>query len=148
MIRRGLIGLLLLLPLALNVSAAELVRKASPHDVKGTMDKLEQIVKKKGLTVFARIDHAGGAKKVGMTLPPAEVLIFGNPKMGTLIMQSDIRAGLDLPLRVLIYQDADGKTWITYHNPQSLKKSYEVGKVKALNKAEGALDKLTSAAAK
>jgi uncharacterized protein (DUF302 family) len=148
MIRRGLIGLLLLLPLALNVSAAELVRKASPHDVKGTMDKLEQIVKKKGLTVFARIDHAGGAKKVGMTLPPAEVLIFGNPKMGTLIMQSDIRAGLDLPLRVLIYQDADGETWITYHNPQSLKKSYEVGKVKALNKAEGALDKLTSAAAK
>ncbi len=148
MIKKGLLGLFLLLPLALNVSAADLVRKASTHDVKETMDKLEQIVKKKGLTVFARVDHAAGAKKVGMTLPDAEVLIFGSPKMGTLIMQSDIRTGLDLPLRVLVYQDADGKTWITYHNPQSLKESYGVGKVKALNKAEGALDKLTSAAAK
>ena len=147
MTRKGLIGLFLLLPLALSATAAELVKKPSNHDVQGTMDKLEQIVKKKGLTVFARVDHAAGAQKVGMTLPPAQVLIFGNPKMGTLIMQRDLRAGLDLPLRVLVYQGSDGNTWITYHNPQSLKETYTVEGVKALAKAEGALDKLTSAAA-
>lgn len=124
----------------------EIVKKSSSHSVKDTMDKLEKIVKSKELTVFARVDHRAGAKKVGMDMADAEVLIFGNPKMGTAIMKFDTAAGLDLPLRVLVYADKDGKTWVSYHNPQSLQNHYDVAKSPALVMAEGALGKITSKA--
>jgi len=143
-----LLPTLLLLASATLAQAGDLVVKQSANSVQATMDKFEQIVKSKGLNVFARIDHAANAEKVGMKIADAQVLIFGNPKMGTLIMQQDLAAGLDLPLRVLVYADADGKTWISYHNPQGLKTDYKLEGNKALNKAEGALGKLTSAAAK
>jgi uncharacterized protein (DUF302 family) len=148
MMTKKLIGLLLLLTLGCIANAAELVTKASAQGVNETMDKLEAIVKEKGLTVFLRIDHQANAAKVGDTIPAAEVLIFGNPKMGTSMMKDDIRAGLDLPLRVLVYEDAEGKTWISYHNPQELKEAYRLGDSPAVAKAEQALDKLTGGAAK
>ncbi len=142
--------LLLLIPFLLISTfgmADSLVKISSNHNVADTMDRFEKIVKSKGLTVFARVDHRAGAKKVGMDMNEAQVLIFGNPKMGTAIMKFDAAAGLELPLRVLVYNDNAGKTWVSYHNPQSMKDTYDVAKSPALAKAEGALAKLTAKAA-
>lgn len=130
----------------ISTFTSDIVKKSSVHNVKNTMDKLEKIVTKQGLTIFARVNHRAGAKKVGLDMNDAEVLIFGNPKMGTAIMKFDTAAGLDLPLRVLVYADKDGKTWLSYHNPQGLRNYYDVAKSPALVMAEGALGKLTSKA--
>jgi uncharacterized protein (DUF302 family) len=85
-----------------------------------TMNRLESEIKTKGMTVFARIDHAAGAKSVGLSLPPTELLIFGNAKGGTPLMQVDQEIGIDLPLKLLVYQDADGKVWLAYNSPSWL----------------------------
>ena len=130
-----------------SASSDDLIKRSSNHNVKDTMDRLEKIVKSKDLTVFARIDHRAGAKSVGMDMNDAEVLIFGSPKLGTAIMKFDAAAGLDLPLRVVVYADNAGKVWLSYHNPQSLSKDFDVSKSKALVMAEGALGKMTSKAA-
>ena len=82
-----------------------------------TMNRLETAVKAKGMTVFARIDHAAGAMAVGLPLRPTEVLIFGNAKAGTPLMQSVQMLGIDLPLKALVWQDASGKTWLSYNDP-------------------------------
>ncbi|HEX4410270.1 MAG TPA: DUF302 domain-containing protein [Xanthobacteraceae bacterium] len=84
---------------------------------KETMDRLAAEVKAKGLTVFARIDHAAGAAEVGMQLRPTELLIFGNARGGTPLMQADQRVGIDLPLKALVYEDAAGKVWLAYNDP-------------------------------
>jgi uncharacterized protein (DUF302 family) len=81
----------------------------------------------KSITVFARIDHAAGAASVGMTLRPTTVVIFGNPAAGTPLMQSDQRAGLDLPLKALVWDDANGQTWLTYSDPAWLAERYGLG---------------------
>ncbi len=128
-------------------TGADIVKVSSKHNAKETMDRFEKIVSKKGFTVFARVDHRAGAKKVGLDMNDAEVLIFGNPKGGTLIMKLDPAAGLDLPLRVLVYTDNEGKTWLSYHNPQSLKNNYDVAKSPVLAKIENGLAKLTAKAA-
>ncbi len=129
-------------------SAGDVIKTASTHSVKETMDKFEELIKSKGMGVFARVDHQKNAAGVDMEMAAAEVLIFGNPKGGTVLMQNDSAASLDLPLRVAVYEDADGKVWISYHNPQGLKDDYDVaGGAKVLDKVEGALGKLTSAAA-
>lgn len=127
--------------------ADSLIKIPSNHSTAETMDRFEKIIRNKGLTVFIRINHHAAAKKVGMEMNDAEVIIFGNPKMGTAIMKFDAAAGLELPLRVLVYSDDKGKTWISYHNPQALKDSYDVAKSPALAKAESALAKLTAKAA-
>jgi len=128
------------------VSASDLVKKASAHSVKETMDKFEVLIKSKGMAVFARVDHKKNAESIDMKMNDAEVLIFGNPKGGTVLMKNDVAASLDLPLRVAVYKDNDGKVWISYHNPQALKASYNITTgTKVLDKVEGALDKLTSA---
>lgn len=142
--------LLTLLALLLFASLANadpaLIKKSSPYSAKETMDRFEKIVRGKGMNVFARIDHKANAQKVEMDMAPAEVLIFGNPTIGTRIMKHDAAAGLDLPLRVLAYTDDDGKTWLLYHDPERLKSLYKVDKCKAIEKVRGALDKLTNAA--
>jgi uncharacterized protein (DUF302 family) len=89
-----------------------------------TMKRLEAAVKAKGLTVFARIDHAAGAAEVGLPLRPTEVLIFGNAKGGTPLMQSVQTIGIDLPLKALVWQDASGATWISYIDPTWLTKRH------------------------
>ena len=81
------------------------------------MDRLEAAVKARGMTVFARIDHAAGASAVGLSLRPTEVLIFGNAKAGTPLMQSVQTSGLDLPLKALVWQDTSGDTWLSYNDP-------------------------------
>jgi uncharacterized protein (DUF302 family) len=90
---------------------------ASIHSAKETMDRLEADVKAKGLTVFARIDHAAAAKAVGLTLRPTELLIFGNAKGGTPLMQALQTTGIDLPLKALVWQDPGGKVWLSYNEP-------------------------------
>ena len=89
----------------------------SRHDVKVTVDRLEAAAKAKGLTIFARIDHAAGARTVGLTLRPTELLIFGNAKGGTPLMQLQQTIGIDLPLKALAWEDAAGNTWLSYNEP-------------------------------
>lgn len=90
---------------------------ASGFGPKETMDRLEAEIRAQGLAVFARIDHAAGAAEVGLTLPPTELIIFGNARGGTPLMQSEQTVGIDLPLKALVWQDATGKTWISYNEP-------------------------------
>lgn len=85
-----------------------------------TADRLKAAVKDKGMTVFARIDHAAGAAAEGLPLRPMEVLIFGNAKAGTPLMQAEPTIGIDLPLKVLVYEDAAGKVWLSYNEPRWL----------------------------
>jgi uncharacterized protein (DUF302 family) len=89
-----------------------------------TMNRLDTAVKAKGMTVFARIDHAAGATAVGLSLRPTEILIFGNAKGGTPLMQSVQTIGIDLPLKALVWQDAAGDTWLSYNEPDWLAKRH------------------------
>lgn len=104
-----------------------LVTIPSVRGVKDTIDALKSEVKSKGLTVFARIDHAGGAKEVGLTLAPTELLIFGNAKGGTPLMQARQQIGIDLPLKALAWEDASGKTWLSYNDPAWLAQRHGLG---------------------
>ena len=111
-----------------------------------TVRRLEAAVKAKGMTIFARIDHAAGAEEVGLALRPTELLIFGNAKGGTPLMQSDQTMGIDLPLKALLWQDAAGKTWLSYNDPSWLAQRHRLGAeaattVRALTAALNALAK-------
>lgn len=92
----------------------------SERSAKETMDRFEELVKQKGLNVFARIDHAAGAAKIGKTLRPTEVLIFGNPQGGTPFMECAQSVGIDLPLKTLVWEDASGQVWLGYNDPAFL----------------------------
>lgn len=104
-----------------------LVTIACKHPVKEALDRLEAALRAKGVAVFARIDHAAGAASVDMPLRPTEVLIFGNPKAGTPLMQANQTIGLDLPLKILAWQDAAGKTWLTYNDVHWLAARHRLG---------------------
>jgi uncharacterized protein (DUF302 family) len=97
-----------------------LVRVLSALGPRETMDRLETAIKDKGLTVFARIDHAEGARAVGLSLRPTELIIFGNARGGTPLMQAGQEAGIDLPLKALVWEDAEGKVWLAYNDPRWL----------------------------
>ncbi|MGH6939567.1 DUF302 domain-containing protein [Hypericibacter sp.] len=99
------------------MAPAGLITIASPLSAAETMNRLIAEVKAKGMTVFARIDHAAGATAAGLTLRPTELLIFGNPKGGTPSMQAAQTMGIDLPLKALVWQDEAGKTWLSYNDP-------------------------------
>ena len=109
------------------MAADGLITLRSNYAPKETMNRLETEVKAKGLTVFARIDHAAGAADVGLSLRPTELLIFGNAKGGTPLMQSVQTIGIDLPLKALIWQDASGSTWLSYNDPNWLAKRHGLG---------------------
>ena len=127
--------------------AADLIKKSSPHSVQNTMDKLEVAVKKAGANVAARVDHAAAAKKVGIDLSPNQVLIFGNPNIGSPIFVENPAAGLDLPIRVVVFEDSSGQTIVAYHNPVALAESFDLTpEMKSFKKMSGALAKLTDAA--
>ncbi len=143
------VALPLLLLAAPATAGGALVVKQSPYSVKVTLDRLSAILAKKGITVFARIDHAAGARKVGRDMAPTELLIFGNPKLGTPLMRADRRIGLDLPLKALAWRGADGTVRLAYADPDALKRRYGITGVDAVfAKMKGALDKLTNAALK
>jgi uncharacterized protein (DUF302 family) len=101
-----------------------IVKIPSRLSVNETVDKLETILKSKGVTLFALIDHSGEAEKVGMKMPPTKLLIFGNPKGGTPLMLASPSAAIDLPLKILIAENSEGKVWISYNSPQYLKERH------------------------
>ena len=121
------------------------IAKPSPHAPKDSLDRLEKILEAKGITVFARIAHAAGAAKVGETLPETEVLIFGNPKMGTPLMQATPSMAIDLPLKVLAWRDDKG-SWIAYNEPKWMAKRHGNEVEKVITTMTGVLDTLTNAA--
>jgi uncharacterized protein (DUF302 family) len=115
---RKMIGVLLLAFAGLPAFAADgLVTVPSAHNAKQTVDRMEAALKAGGATVFARIDHAAGATATGQTLRPTELIIFGNPKAGTPVLQAAQTAGIDLPMKALAWEDAAGKTWVSYNDP-------------------------------
>lgn len=130
-----------LISFASFVQAADgVIAVKSPLSAKETMNRFEELAKKKGLNVFARIDHAAGAAKVGMTLRPTEVLIFGNPKGGTPFMECAQSVGIDLPLKALVWQDAMGQVWLGYNDPAYLAQRHGVAQCPAV----GGLSKVLS----
>jgi uncharacterized protein (DUF302 family) len=93
---------------------------------KETMDRLQAEIRAKGMTVFARIDHAAGAAEVGLTLRPTELIIFGNARGGTPLMESMQTVGIDLPLKALVWEDAGGETWLSYNEPSWIAQRHNV----------------------
>ena len=130
------------------MAADGLISLRSSYGSKETTNRLETEVKGKGLTVFARIDHAAGAAQVGLPLPATELLIFGNAKGGTPLMQSVQTIGIDLPLKALVWQDASGITWLSYNDPSWLAKRHGAGRdvESTVTALTGALHALAKAA--
>jgi len=129
------------------MSTNGLVTTASAHSAKETIDRLEAEVKSKGLTVFARIDHAAGALAVGMALRPTELLIFGNARGGTPLMQAHQSVGIDLPLKALAFEDSAGKVWLAYNDPVWLATRHGGARDEAADRLAGMLAAVTKAAA-
>lgn len=127
--------------------AAEMIEKLSPHSVSVTVDRLQAAVEGAGATVFARVDHAKGAMSIGSELRPTQMLMFGNPALGTPAMLDAQTSGLDLPLRVLAYADAEGQVHVVYHAPSALVAAHGVpADAEYLAKMTGALNNLTNKA--
>jgi uncharacterized protein (DUF302 family) len=101
-----------------------IVDKPSNHSVDQTVEKLKNILQSKGVMLFAVIDHSGEAEKAGMTMPPTKLLIFGNPKAGTPMMLAAPSIAIDLPLKILVWQDAQGKVWVSYNSPTYLQERH------------------------
>ena len=101
-----------------------IVQIPSSHSVDETVEKLKTILKSKGVALFALVDHSGEAEKVGMKMPPTKLLIFGNPKGGTPLMLAAPSAAIDLPLKILVAEDPQGKVWISYNSPDYLKERH------------------------
>ena len=101
-----------------------IISKASEYSVAETLDRVEAVLGEKGIRVFARVDHSGEAEKVGLKMRPTQLLIFGNPKGGTPVMLAAPTAAIDLPLKALAWQDGDGKVWLSYNDPEYLKKRF------------------------
>jgi uncharacterized protein (DUF302 family) len=129
-----------------TMAADGLTTVESSHGPQETMDRLEAQVKAKGLTVFARVDHAAGAAEVGLQLRPTVLLIFGNAKGGTPLMEADQTVGIDLPLKALVWQDAAGKTWLSYNDPGWIARRHGLGH--EVDATVGALTGALSALAK
>jgi len=115
------------------------IKMESAHDAATTLDRLEAIFKAKGITVFARVDHAAGAKKIGEDMAPTQLLLFGNPKLGTPLIKINREAGFDLPMKALAWTDDAGKTWLAVTDPVSLKARY------GLDAASPVIEKMTGA---
>jgi uncharacterized protein (DUF302 family) len=98
----------------------------SNHTVDQTLEKLKGILEAKGVTLFALVDHSGEAEKAGMKMPPTKLLIFGSPKAGTPVMLASPSIAIDLPLKILIWEDGDGKAWISYNSPAYLQGRHNV----------------------
>jgi uncharacterized protein (DUF302 family) len=114
-------------PEALAVQKEEgIVKIPSHHSVDQTVDKLKTILQAKGVMLFALVDHSGEAEKVGLKMPPTKLLIFGNPKGGTPLMLASPSVAIDLPLKILIAEDSQGRVWISYNSPEYLKERHDL----------------------
>lgn len=101
-----------------------LINLATKHSVDETMQRLETLLSEHGVTIFARVDHSGEAAKIGLSMRPTKLLIFGSPKGGTALMQAAPTVAIDLPLKALFWEDPYGKVWLTYNDPQYLQKRH------------------------
>ncbi len=154
--KKSILGVLLLVAAGLMAWAAPvlagggdtgLITKKSPYSVKVTLDRLEGILKKKGFTIALRWDHAARAAGAGMALRPTELLVFGNPKVGTHFFTSRQTAGIDLPMKALAWEDENGQVWLAYNDPAYIARRHGITDRDAtVRKMTGALQKLTDAA--
>jgi uncharacterized protein (DUF302 family) len=143
----SLLAAALLLASGLSAAADGVITLASKYSVSDTADRLEAVLKKKGMKIFARINHAAGAASVGKKLRPTELVIFGNPKVGTPLMQCAQSVAIDLPQKALISEDANGKVWLSYNDPAYLQRRHHIqGCQPVLTKVSGALAKFARAA--
>lgn len=132
-----------------SFAGESLVSVESSLGAKETADRVERLAKEMGMTLFNRIDHAAGARTIGEELRPTEVLIFGNPKGGTPLMKCRQSVGIDLPLKILVWQDEAGEVRVGYTDPESLKSRHAItGCDEVLKKMSGALKKLASDSAR
>lgn len=104
-----------------STSGNGIISKAANHSVDETVESLKRLLQAKGITLFALVDHSGEAEKVGMKMRPTKLLIFGSPKGGTPLMLASPSIAIDLPLKILVAEDANGKVWISYNDPAYLK---------------------------
>ena len=105
----------------MSPSAKGIIDKPSKHSVDETVEKVKNILQSKGVTLFALVDHSGEAEKVGMKMPPTKLLIFGSPKAGTPLMLAAPSIAIDLPLKILVWQDAQDKVWVSYNSSDYLR---------------------------
>jgi uncharacterized protein (DUF302 family) len=111
------------IPMSMNTESG-IVRKPSNHSVDETVGKVKSILDAKGVKVFAVVDHSGGAWNAGLKMPSTKLVIFGNPKAGTPLMLASPSVAIDLPLKILVAEDAGGKVWISYNSPEYLKQRH------------------------
>ena len=144
--------ILLFVLIAVSASLAQaaekgMITKKSEFSVKVTMDRLENVLNKKGITVVTRWNHSDRAQKVDIPLRDTELLIFGNPKLGSHFMTSYQSAGLDLPLKALAWKDADGQVWLTYNDPQYIADRHGINdRPEIVKKMTGALNAFSNVA--
>lgn len=146
--KRIIITLFILMVPVVMVSAEDgLITLKSHYDVKTTGDRLVAALNAKDMTVFIRIDHSEGARKAGLDLRPTELVIFGNPKVGTPFMQCGQTVAIDLPQKALIWQDKDGTVWLSYNDPAYLARRHGItGCEDVIQKMKGALSNFAHAA--
>jgi uncharacterized protein (DUF302 family) len=107
-------------------NAEGVITRSSPYSVPETLDRLEALLRAKNISVFVRVDHSGEAEKAGLSMPPTQLLIFGNPKGGTPVMLANPLSAIDLPLKALAWQDASGTNFLSWIDPQFLKQRFTV----------------------
>jgi len=147
--RRRLAAALLVAALAAPAVAQDngLIVKPSAHGVIETVDRLERLLGEKGIDVMARIDHAENALKAGERIKPTELLVFGNPALGTPLMQSARSIAIDLPMKALAWEDDEGRIWLAYNDPGWLAARHGVtGRDEIVRQMSGALDQITDGA--
>ena len=140
------VAAILLVSSGVTAAADGLVAVKSPHSAKDTMNRLEDVVEQRNLVVFARIDHAAGAQRVGKFLRPTEVLIFGNPQGGTPLMECAQSVGIDMPLKALVWEDAAAQVWLGYNDPGYLMTRHAVAQCPAAENVRKALAGIAEAA--
>ncbi len=142
-----LISLIACVPTMSMADDKGLISKKSHFSVKVTLDRLENVLRKKGITVVTRWSHHAGAKKAGIALRPTELLIFGNPKLGSHFFTSNQTAGIDLPMKALAWKDEKGQVWLTYNDPTYIANRHGINDRPAIvKKMTGALNKFSNIA--
>ncbi|TDY03724.1 DUF302 domain-containing protein [Thiohalophilus thiocyanatoxydans] len=138
---------LCLLPAAWASDVPGLVVKQSPHSTSETLDRLENVLKKKGISIVTRWNHAEKAAGVDIPLRDTELLLFGNPALGSHMFTSEQTSGIDLPMKALAWEDADGQVWLGYNDPQYIADRHGIDdRGDVIKKMQGALDKLSDVA--
>lgn len=137
---------LLVIAFTFSLFANDIIVKKSSCSVDATVNNIKKILSKKGLTLFGTINHGKNAKKVGMNLSKSVLIIYGNPIGGTKLMQQDMKAGLDLPLRILVYEDKSGMVKMAYRDASWLKIQHSINVPKFINKVNNGMNKITTKA--